>query len=110
MPLGTAQARSPGTMRGWAIRAYGEAMVLIDEPSVATPGPHDIVMEMRSAEAGDWDVLVRSGTRMGWILSGKFWWIRGGIEPPASCAWKGFEVGGTMAGRWRPARTRAETV
>jgi NADPH:quinone reductase-like Zn-dependent oxidoreductase len=51
----------PDTMRGWAIRAYGEAMVLMDDLPVPTPGPHDILLQMRSAEVGDWDELVRTG-------------------------------------------------
>lgn len=54
-------ASSPGTMRGLAIRAYGEEMVLMDDVPVPTPGPHDILMQMRSAEVGDWDELVRTG-------------------------------------------------
>jgi NADPH:quinone reductase-like Zn-dependent oxidoreductase len=54
-------ASSPATMRGWAIRAYGEEMVLMDDLPVPTPGPHDILMQMRSAEVGDWDELVRTG-------------------------------------------------
>lgn len=52
---------SPATMRGWAIRAYGEAMVLVDDLPVPTPGPHDILMQMQGAEVGDWDELVRTG-------------------------------------------------
>jgi NADPH:quinone reductase-like Zn-dependent oxidoreductase len=48
-------------MRGWAIRAYGEKMVLREDLPVPTPGPHDILMQMRSAEVGDWDELVRTG-------------------------------------------------
>ena len=52
---------SPATMRGWAIRAYGEEMVLMDDLPVPTPGPHDILMQMQSAEVGDWDELVRTG-------------------------------------------------
>ncbi|TCS32579.1 NADPH:quinone reductase-like Zn-dependent oxidoreductase [Paucimonas lemoignei] len=54
-------ASSPDTMRGWVIRAYGEKMVLMDDLPVPTPGPHDILMQMRSAEVGDWDDLVRTG-------------------------------------------------
>jgi NADPH:quinone reductase-like Zn-dependent oxidoreductase len=48
-------------MRGGAIRAYGEGMVLMDDLPVPTLGPHDILMQMRSAEVGDWDELVRTG-------------------------------------------------
>jgi NADPH:quinone reductase-like Zn-dependent oxidoreductase len=48
-------------MRGWAIRAYGEKMVLMDDLPVPTPGPHEILIQMRSAEVGDWDDLVRTG-------------------------------------------------
>jgi NADPH:quinone reductase-like Zn-dependent oxidoreductase len=48
-------------MRGWAIRAYGEEMVLMDDLPVPTPGPHDILIQMLSAEVGDWDDLVRTG-------------------------------------------------
>lgn len=52
---------TPAMMRGWAIRAYGEKMVLMDDLPVPTPGPHDILIQMRSAEVGDWDELVRTG-------------------------------------------------
>ncbi|MDN8618077.1 NADP-dependent oxidoreductase [Variovorax ginsengisoli] len=55
------KAGSRATMRGWAIRAYGEEMVLMNELPIPTPGPHDILMQMRSAEVGDWDELVRAG-------------------------------------------------
>jgi NADPH:quinone reductase-like Zn-dependent oxidoreductase len=48
-------------MRGWAIRAYGEAMVLMDDLPVPAPGPHDILLQMHGAEVGDWDELVRTG-------------------------------------------------
>jgi NADPH:quinone reductase-like Zn-dependent oxidoreductase len=34
-------ASFPATMRGWAIRAYGEKMVLMDDLPVPRPGPHD---------------------------------------------------------------------
>jgi NADPH:quinone reductase-like Zn-dependent oxidoreductase len=54
-------ANSPATMRGWAIRAYGEKMVLMDDLPVPKPGPHDILMKMLGAEVGDWDDLVRTG-------------------------------------------------
>ncbi|MGZ5198195.1 MAG: NADP-dependent oxidoreductase [Telluria sp.] len=54
-------ASIPATMRGWAIRAHGEAMVLMDDLPVPAPGPHDILMQMLSAEVGDWDELVRTG-------------------------------------------------
>ncbi|VTU13730.1 NADP-dependent oxidoreductase [Variovorax sp. RA8] len=54
-------ASSLATMRGWSIRAYGEEMVLRDDLPIPTPGPHDILMQMRSAEVGDWDELVRTG-------------------------------------------------
>ena len=54
-------ANSRATMRGWAIRAYGEEMVLMDGLPIPTPGPNDILMQMRSAEVGDWDELVRTG-------------------------------------------------
>jgi NADPH:quinone reductase-like Zn-dependent oxidoreductase len=49
-----------GTMRGWAITAYGEPMVLMDLP-IPTPGPRDILIKMLGAEVGDWDELVRTG-------------------------------------------------
>lgn len=54
-------AGSRATMRGWAIRAYGQEMVLMDDLPIPTPGPHDVLMQMRSAEVGDWDELVRTG-------------------------------------------------
>lgn len=54
-------ARSRATMRGWAIRAYGDPMVLMDDLPVPVPGPHDVLMRMCSAEVGDWDELVRTG-------------------------------------------------
>lgn len=54
-------ASSPATMRGWAIQAYGERMELMADLPVPTPGPHDILMQMHSAEVGDWDELVRTG-------------------------------------------------
>ena len=47
-------ATSRATMRGWAIGAYGEPMALRDDLPVPTPGPHDILMQIRSAEVGDW--------------------------------------------------------
>lgn len=56
-------------MRGWAIGAYGEEMVLMDDLPVPTPGPHDILIQMRSAEVGDWDELVRTG---GWDMARPF--------------------------------------
>jgi NADPH:quinone reductase-like Zn-dependent oxidoreductase len=54
-------ASFPATMRGWAIRAYGEKMVLMDDLPVPAPGPRDVLIQMRSAEVGDWDELVRTG-------------------------------------------------
>ena len=54
-------AASRTTMRGWAIRAYGKEMVLMDDLPVPAPGPHDVLMRMHSAEVGDWDELVRTG-------------------------------------------------
>jgi NADPH:quinone reductase-like Zn-dependent oxidoreductase len=48
-------------MRGWAIRAYGEKMMVMDDLPVPRPGPHDVLIQMRSAEVGDWDELVRTG-------------------------------------------------
>jgi NADPH:quinone reductase-like Zn-dependent oxidoreductase len=48
------------TMRAWAIDGYGEPMQLKDVP-VPEPGPRDILIEMRGAEVGDWDELVRKG-------------------------------------------------
>jgi hypothetical protein len=54
-------ASSPATMRGYAIRACCEEMVLMNDLPLPTPGPHDILMGMRSAEVGDWDELVRTG-------------------------------------------------
>jgi NADPH:quinone reductase-like Zn-dependent oxidoreductase len=48
-------------MRGWAIRAYGEKMQRMDDLPIPTPGPHDVLMQMGSAEVGDWDELVRTG-------------------------------------------------
>jgi NADPH:quinone reductase-like Zn-dependent oxidoreductase len=56
-------------MRGWAIRAYGEQMVLMDDLPVPIPGPHDILMQMHSAEVGDWDELVRTGE---WVMQRPF--------------------------------------
>ena len=47
-------------MRGWTIRAYRERIVLMDDLSVPTAGPHDILIQIRSAEVGDWDELVRT--------------------------------------------------
>jgi NADPH:quinone reductase-like Zn-dependent oxidoreductase len=52
---------SADTMRGWAINAYGEDMVLMDDLPVPQPGPHDVLIKMRGAEVGDWDELVRTG-------------------------------------------------
>lgn len=34
-------------MRGWAIRAYGEEMVLMDDMPVPTPGPYDLLIQLR---------------------------------------------------------------
>ena len=48
------KASWPATMRGWAIGAYGQEMVLKDDLPVPTPGPHDILMHMCRAEVGDW--------------------------------------------------------
>jgi NADPH:quinone reductase-like Zn-dependent oxidoreductase len=50
-----------GTMRGWAIKGYGEDMVLRDDLPIPQPGPHDVLIKMRGAEVGDWDELVRTG-------------------------------------------------
>jgi NADPH:quinone reductase-like Zn-dependent oxidoreductase len=52
---------SAATMRGWAIKAYGEPMVLMDDLPVPEPGPRDVLIKMRGAEVGDWDELVRTG-------------------------------------------------
>jgi NADPH2:quinone reductase len=52
---------STETMRGWAINGYGAEMVLMDDLPVPTPGPHDVLIRMRSAEVGIWDELVRTG-------------------------------------------------
>jgi NADPH:quinone reductase-like Zn-dependent oxidoreductase len=52
---------STDTMRGWAIRGYGDEMVLMDDLPIPKPGPHDILIKMRGAEVGDWDELVRTG-------------------------------------------------
>lgn len=62
-------ASIPATMRGWAIRAYGEAMVLMDDLPVPAPGPHDVLIKMRSAEVGIWDERVRTGA---WDLGRPF--------------------------------------
>ncbi len=51
---------STETMRGWAIKGYGEPMVLMDLP-IPQPGPRDVLIKMRGAEVGDWDELVRTG-------------------------------------------------
>jgi NADPH:quinone reductase-like Zn-dependent oxidoreductase len=48
------------TMRGWAIKGYGDPMVLMGLP-IPTPGPRDVLIRMRGAEVGDWDELVRTG-------------------------------------------------
>jgi NADPH:quinone reductase-like Zn-dependent oxidoreductase len=50
------------TMRAWAIDGYGgpERLRLTNLP-VPTPGPGDVLMRMRGAEVGDWDILVREG-------------------------------------------------
>jgi hypothetical protein len=37
-------ASSPATMRGCAIRACCEEMVLMNDLPLPTPGPHDILM------------------------------------------------------------------
>jgi len=37
-------ASSPATMRGYAIRACCEEMVLMNDLPLPTPGPHDILM------------------------------------------------------------------
>jgi NADPH:quinone reductase-like Zn-dependent oxidoreductase len=52
---------STDTMRGWAIRGYGDEMVWMDGLPIPKPGPHDILIKMRGAEVGDWDELVRTG-------------------------------------------------
>jgi hypothetical protein len=39
-------------------------MVLMNDLPLPTPGPHDILMGMRSAEVGDWDELVRTGAAL----------------------------------------------
>jgi NADPH:quinone reductase-like Zn-dependent oxidoreductase len=52
---------STDTMRGWAIRGYGDEMVLMNDLPIPKPGPHDILIKMRGAEVGDWDELVRTG-------------------------------------------------
>jgi NADPH:quinone reductase-like Zn-dependent oxidoreductase len=51
----------PATMRGWAIRGYGDEMVLMDDLPVPTPGPRDVLIKMFSAEVGIWDEMVRTG-------------------------------------------------
>jgi NADPH2:quinone reductase len=48
-------------MRGWAISGYGNDLVLMDDLPVPIPGPRDVLLEMRSAEVGVWDELVRTG-------------------------------------------------
>lgn len=50
------------TMRAWAIDGYGgpERLKLMNLP-VPTPKPGDVLMRMRGAEVGDWDILVREG-------------------------------------------------
>lgn len=52
---------STETMRGWAIKGYGEPIVFMEDLPIPKPGPHDVLMKMRSAEVGDWDELVRTG-------------------------------------------------
>jgi NADPH:quinone reductase-like Zn-dependent oxidoreductase len=52
---------SKKTMRGWAIKGYGEPMQLMDVPVPREPGSRDVVIKMRGAEVGDWDELVRKG-------------------------------------------------
>jgi NADPH:quinone reductase-like Zn-dependent oxidoreductase len=47
-------------MRGWAIKGYGDSMVLMELP-VPRPGPHDVLIKMRGAEVGLWDEVVRTG-------------------------------------------------
>jgi NADPH:quinone reductase-like Zn-dependent oxidoreductase len=49
-------------MRAGAIDGYGgpERLRLTNLP-VPTPGPGDVLMRMRGAEVGDWDILVREG-------------------------------------------------
>ncbi|BCQ28865.1 hypothetical protein NK8_70550 (plasmid) [Caballeronia sp. NK8] len=54
-------ASSPAPMRGCAIRACCEEMVLMNDLPLPTPGPHGILMGMRSAEVGDWDELCAPG-------------------------------------------------
>ena len=57
-----ADRKPPGkTMRGWAIKSYGEPMQLMDVPVPREPGSRDVVIKMRGAEVGDWDELVRRG-------------------------------------------------
>jgi len=51
----------PARMRGWAIRGYGDEIVLMDDLPVPAPGPHDVLIQMFSAEAGIQDELVRTG-------------------------------------------------
>jgi NADPH:quinone reductase-like Zn-dependent oxidoreductase len=50
----------PETMRGWAIKGYGDLMVLMELP-VPTPGPRDVLIKMRGSEVGVWDEWVRTG-------------------------------------------------
>jgi len=49
-------------MRAWAIDAYGgpELLRLANLP-VPETGAQDVLIEMHSAEVGDWDALVREG-------------------------------------------------
>jgi NADPH2:quinone reductase len=52
----------PKTMRAWAIEAYGgpDQLKLMELP-VPQPRGDDLLIRMRGAEVGDWDVQVREG-------------------------------------------------
>jgi NADPH:quinone reductase-like Zn-dependent oxidoreductase len=58
----TTSQTKQGTMRAWAIPAYGgpERMQLMELP-VPQVGAGDVLIRMRGAEVGDWDALVREG-------------------------------------------------
>ncbi len=57
-----------GTMRAWAIEAYGEPMRLMNLP-IPQPRQGDVLIRMHAAEVGDWDDLVRAG---GWPMERPF--------------------------------------
>jgi hypothetical protein len=68
-------------------------MVLMDDLPLPTPGPHAILMGMRSAEVRDWDELVRTGALSGsWSrlpASSPLRTVHGSFDPHGSSLYKG---------------------